>query len=111
MATAHAKKASQQDWHPADIKAALEKKGWTLRALAAHHGLASSSPLSHTFLRSYPLNEKRIADAIGVPVQSIWPTRYYPDGTPRLRGLRGMRTQGKSTPMNCQRNGNAEEAA
>lgn len=68
MAKDTAKKASREDWHPADIKAALEKKGWTLRALAQRHGLSSSSPLSHTFLRSYPLNEKRIADAIGVPV-------------------------------------------
>ncbi|THF60945.1 helix-turn-helix domain-containing protein [Pseudothauera rhizosphaerae] len=111
MATASAKKASQQDWHPADIKAALEKKGWTLRALAAHHGLSSSSPLSHTFLRSYPLNEKRIAEAIGVPVQRIWPSRYFKDGTPRLRGLRGMRRSAQSTALGCQRNGNSREAA
>lgn len=107
MATAPAKKASQKDWHPADIKAALEKKGWTLRALAAQHGLSSSTPLSHTFLRSYPANERRIADAIGVPVQTIWPSRYYADGTPRPRGLRGMRSNAKSTALHCQRNGNS----
>lgn len=105
------KNASPADWHPADIKAALDKKGWTLRALAAHHGLSSSTPLSHTFLRSYPLNEKRIADAIGVPVEQIWPSRYFPDGTPRLRGLRGLRMEQKSTGLNCQRNGNNKVAA
>lgn len=111
MATETAKKGRPKDWHPADIKAALEKKGWTLRALATHHGLSSSSTLSHTFERSYPLNEKRIAEAIGVPVQTIWPSRYYADGSPRLRGLRGMRAQAKSTPMNCHRNGNKKQAA
>ena len=101
------KKASLSDWHPADIKAALDKAGWTLRALAQHHGLASSSPLSHTFLRSYPRNELRIANAIGVPVQVIWPSRYWPDGTPRKRGLRGLRANSKSTELNCQGNGNS----
>lgn len=111
MAKDTAKKAGREDWHPADIKAALEKKGWTLRALAQRHGLSSSSPLSHTFLRSYPLNEKRIADAIGVPVQDIWPSRYHADGAPKLRGLRGLRSHQQSTAPNCQRNGNRKAAA
>lgn len=111
MATRTVKKTSQEDWHPADIKAALDKKGWTLRALAAHHGLSSSTPLSHTFLRSYPANEKRIADAIGVPVQTIWPSRYFADGTPRLRGLRGLRMQRKSTDLDCHCNGNEQKVA
>lgn len=110
MATNSTKKASQQDWHPADIKAALDKAGWTLRALAAHHGIRASSTLSHTFERSYPLNEKRIADAIGVPPQEIWPSRYYPDGTKKPRGLRGVRAL-KSTEFGCQHNGNVRKAA
>lgn len=105
------KKASLQDWHPADIKAALDKKGWTLISLSKHHGLKSSSPLSHTLMQSMPRNEKRIADAIGVPVQEIWPSRYYADGTPRPRGLRGMRAQEKSTVSARQCNGNKAEAA
>lgn len=109
MANAPAKKASREDWHPADIKAALDKKGWTLRALAKHHGLASSTPLSHTFLRSYPLNEQRIADAIGVRPQDIWPTRYNTDGSKKPRGLRGLRHQ--STGFRCQHNGNEQRAA
>ena len=83
MALNTPKKASPEDWHPADIKAALEKKGWTLRALAAHHGIKGSSSLSHTFERSFPLNEKRIAD--GCPSDAHrgpWthdeaPTAYY----------------------------------
>ena len=109
MANTAPKKASLEDWHPADIKAALEKKGWTLRALAAHHGIKGSSSLSHTFERSFPLNEKRIADAIGVPVQQIWPSRYHPDGTKKPRGLRGAIASVaslKCTAADCQRNGN-----
>lgn len=110
MANNTAKKASREDWHPADIKAALEKKGWTLRALAEHHGIKGSSSLSHTFERSFPLNEKRIADAIGVTPQEIWPTRYFEDGTKRPRGIRGRRMR-QCTESACQLNGNLRKAA
>lgn len=110
MANNNAKKTSQEDWHPADIKAALEKKGWTLLALAQHHGIKGSSSLSHTFERSFPLNEKRIADAIGVPPQEIWPSRYYEDGTKKPRGLRGRRAL-QSTVAGIACNGNIRKAA
>ena len=109
MASPNTKKTSREDWHPADIKAALDKAGWTLRALAAHHGIKASSTLSHTFERSYPLNEKRIADAIGVTPQEIWPSRYYDDGSKKPRGLRALRI--KSTQTRCQNNGNLQGAA
>lgn len=109
MANNSTKKTSREDWHPADIKAALDKAGWTLRALAAHHGVKASSTLSHTFERSYPLNEKRIADAIGVTPQEIWPSRYNEDGTKKPRGLRALRL--KSTQYACQHNGNLRRAA
>ena len=109
MANHRTKKTSREDWHPADIKAALDKAGWTLRALAAHHGIKASSTLSHTFERSYPLNEKRIADAIGVTPQEIWPSRYNDDGSKKPRGRRALRL--KSTHSRCQRNGNELLAA
>lgn len=111
MAFKPVQKASQGDWHPADIKAALEKAGWTLRALAAHHGLSSSTSISHTFTRSLPLNERRIADALGVPVQEIWPSRYHRDGSPKPRGLRGMRSNAQSTAATLPRNGNRRQSA
>lgn len=111
MAPAPHTKASREDWHPADIKAALDKAGWTLRSLAAHHGLVSSTTLSHTFLRSYPLNEQRIAAAIGVHPKEIWPSRYHPDGSPRLRGIRGLREQRKSSALRCHSNGKNITAA
>lgn len=82
-----AKKTNLEDWHPAKIKAALHMNGITLSALAKHHGLRGSSSLSSTFTRSYPANEKRIADAIGVHPKEIWPSRYYESGEPRPRGF------------------------
>lgn len=111
MASKPAKKASREDWHPADVKAALEKAGWTLRALAAVHGLTGSTTLSAALVRSYPINEKRIADALGLHPKDIWPSRYFADGSPRLRGIRGLRAQQQSTATKYQRNGNSSLAA
>ncbi len=90
MARNTAKKPVIQDWHQADIIAALHKNGITLAGLARAYCLKSSSALSHTFLRSYPLNEKRIADAIGVHPMEIWPSRYNADGSVKPRGFRAI---------------------
>ncbi len=90
MITNNAKKPVNEDWHPADIKAALYKAGHTLAGIARAYQLNSSSALSHTFLRSYPLNEKRIADALGIHPMVIWPSRYNPDGTVKPRGFRAI---------------------
>lgn len=109
MAAKPVKKADPEDWHRADIKAALEKRGYTLRRLADEHGV-SPSTLAHTFMRPYPVSEQRIAAVIGVPVQEIWPSRYFPDGQPRLRGIRRHTPGLQSTASNCQSNGNSEGA-
>lgn len=66
----------KQDWHPADIVAALRKKGWSLRRLAKHHGYASPTQLTHPLQRHWPKGERLIADAIGVSPAEIWPSRY-----------------------------------
>lgn len=83
------KKTSQTDWHPADIVAALHKRGITLKALAKAHGLTNPGSLSKAMRQSYPASEKRLADAAGVPVQEMFAARYHPDGTPKRRGIRG----------------------
>ncbi|ADE10431.1 helix-turn-helix domain-containing protein [Sideroxydans lithotrophicus] len=90
MTKSAAKKPVDQDWHPADIKAALHKNGITLASIAEVYGMRSSSSLSSTFTRSYPLNEKRIADAIGVHPMVIWPSRYNKDGSIKPRGFRAV---------------------
>ncbi|MDK9520120.1 helix-turn-helix domain-containing protein [Vibrio vulnificus] len=66
---------SASDWHRADVKAELEKKGLSLRKLALSAGLAEST-LSNVFRVNYPKAQKIIADAIGVPPETIWPSRY-----------------------------------
>lgn len=63
------------DWHPADIVAALHKKGWSLRKLSVHHGYAPTV-LRQAVARRWPKGERLIAQAIGVEPGLIWPSRY-----------------------------------
>lgn len=78
----HPKKPAQLDWHRADIKAALEKAGWSLRRLSIHHGYKSPTTLKNALAQPWPKGEHLIADAIGVHPATIWPSRYAGDGTP-----------------------------
>lgn len=71
-----AKKTSPEDWHRADIVAALRKADWSLRRLSMHHGYASPSTLTNALARPWPKGERIIADAIGVAPELIWPSRY-----------------------------------
>lgn len=66
----------QSDWHPADIIAALRKKGTTLAATSRAAGL-SSSTLSNALSRPWPKGEMLIAEAVGIPPEKIWPSRYF----------------------------------
>lgn len=90
MQSANVKKSSREDWHPADIVAALRKAGYTLSKLAFEHGLKDSSGLSVAMVRSFPLGEKRIAEALGLHPKEIWPTRYNADGSRKLAGIRAL---------------------
>ena len=75
-----------EDWHPSQVRAALNMKGYTLAKLGEEHGLKSGDTLSKTLTRSYPLGERRIADAIGVHPMVIWPSRYNEDGSRKTVG-------------------------
>jgi Ner family transcriptional regulator len=107
MATNSTKKTSRHDWHPADIKAALHKRGITLMGLAEAHGLTSSSTLSAALVRSYPANEKRIADALHVHPKEIWPSRYNADGSRKPQGFRALQCNAATLAVN----GNVRRAA
>ena len=58
--------------------------------IARAHGLSDSTSLSACFVKSYPANERRIADALGIHPKVIWPSRYYPNGEPKPRGFRAI---------------------
>lgn len=68
--------SSQKDWHPADIIAALHKKGTSLAAVSRCAGL-SPSTLANALSRPWPKGEWLISQAISVHPSEIWPSRYY----------------------------------
>ncbi|ECO4189954.1 transcriptional regulator [Salmonella enterica] len=65
----------QQDWHPADIIAALKKRGTSLAAVSRNAGLASST-LTNALNRRWPKGERLIAEALGVAPEKVGPSRY-----------------------------------
>lgn len=73
-----------QDWHPADVLAALKKKGNSLAALSVANGYHPTAA-GKALKRRWPALESLISEAIGVPAKDIWPTRYGNDGQPNGR--------------------------
>ena len=74
-------------WHPADIRAAVAKRGSSLSRIAQEAGLHANT--GQLVLREpcYPA-EQAIAAFLGVPAQEIWPNRYDSEGLtkqPRIR--------------------------
>lgn len=64
-----------QDWHRADIIAALKKKKLTLRQLSTASGMNKDS-LKNALDKKWPKGEQIIADALDMNPNEIWPSRY-----------------------------------
>lgn len=80
------------DWHPADIIAALKKRGLSLAQLSRYSGL-SSSTLNNALVRPWTKGEKIIARALNMEPVDIWPSRYFDvRGQPIVRKVRRIRT-------------------
>lgn len=76
MSTLNNAKKTAQDWHRADIIAALHKSGWSLRQLSLKHGYSQASTLKNALDRPWVKGERIIAEAIGIPAEVIWAGRY-----------------------------------
>jgi len=67
--------------HPADINAALIKRGLTQRAIAKRLGIAPPSVSNVINNRAISHRvAKAISEAVGIPVDTLWPGRYQPHG-------------------------------
>jgi Ner family transcriptional regulator len=71
--------ASNEDWHPADVLAALKKRGTSLAAVSVANGYHATAA-GKALKRRWPALEALIAAAIGVEPAAIWPSRYGADG-------------------------------
>jgi Ner family transcriptional regulator len=66
---------AQRDWHPADVLAALKKRGKTLSGISVAHGYHATAA-GKALKQPWPALEAVIAAAIGLEPEEIWPTRY-----------------------------------
>ena len=66
---------ADSDWHPADVLAALKKRGHSLARLSVANGYHATAA-GKALKRSWPALEAVIANAIGVRPEQIWPSRY-----------------------------------
>ncbi|WP_321530435.1 helix-turn-helix domain-containing protein [uncultured Desulfuromonas sp.] len=72
---------AKQDMHPADIKAALQKRGYSFSRIAREYGYRANSP-SNVLRMPWAPMEKIIGDILGTPPDKIWPSRYDSQGRP-----------------------------
>lgn len=93
-----------QGWHPADIVAALRKRGWSLRRLSVHHGY-SPTVLARALRLPWPKGEALVAAALDLAPAEIWPDRYGADGRSNRRPGRPGNPAFKDTPKARGRNG------
>lgn len=82
--------ASKTDMDPADIKAAIEKKGLSLAGLSVAAGY-SASACAKALSTPWPKVESVIADALNTKPKKIWPTRYDSSGAPIPRSHQNPR--------------------
>lgn len=76
---------AKQDWHSADIIAAVRKTGTNLRQLAVDNGLHKNA-CQQAVHKPYEKAEQVIAKQINQAPQEIWPSRYHANGS-RKRGF------------------------
>lgn len=82
-------------WHPADIIAAVRKKGTSLQRLSRENGF-SAFTMNKAVRQCFPACHTIIATVIGVPRQTIWPQYYDRDGarlSSRERRRRELRAE------------------
>ena len=84
---------SRTDWHPADVLAALKKRGQSLAGLSVANGYHPTAA-GKALKQPWPALELLVAQAIGLTPQVIWPSRYERGTAPyRARGRDGARGQ------------------
>jgi Ner family transcriptional regulator len=69
------------DWHPADVLAALKKRGTTLAGLSVANGYHPTAA-GKALKRQWPALEAIIADALELSPAQIWPSRYATESQP-----------------------------
>ncbi|MCM0018539.1 MAG: helix-turn-helix domain-containing protein [Tagaea sp.] len=77
-----------QDWHPADVAAALKKAGVTLDEIGPGIGLDRSVAHKALYLKPWPRVKAEIARLLGRRPQELWPSLFDRTGAARPRNRR-----------------------
>ena len=72
---------SQEDMHPADVVAALRKRGTSLRKIAQANGY---SHIQRVLTSPWLAAEQLVAEALDTTPQTLWPSRYRNPGARAL---------------------------
>jgi Ner family transcriptional regulator len=86
-----AAESSAVDWHPADVLAALKKRGHSLAALSVANGYHPTA-VGKALKQPWPAVESIVATALEVAPQEIWPSRYDALGRPLPRAKTRTKT-------------------
>lgn len=81
------------DWHPAQVKAAIEMAGTNLTQLAKKHGYRHINEVLH---RPWYAAEKIVAEALNKDPKEIWPSRYEHSRDRAIALTRNKKALGKA---------------
>ena len=101
----HTNQVVSGDWHPAQVKAALEMAGTNLSELARKHGYAHINEVLH---RPWVAAERIVAAALNKAPEEIWPKRYE---RCRARAILLTRKVPAKAPTRAQRSGSRGKKA
>ena len=91
-------KQMTNDWHPADIKAALEKNGYSFSKIAAENGYKSRA-ISKVLRSPWSSIETIVGKILNLHPMEIWPSRYDSHGQPyrsRVKATVPKRNKGRN---------------
>jgi len=96
---------SQEDMHPADVVAALRKRGTSLRKIAQDNGY---SHIQRVLTSPWLAAEQLVAKALDTTPQALWPSRYQ---NPASRALAFRQTRKIAVTMPHTRDRSAPSTA
>lgn len=94
-------------WHREDIKAAIRKKGSTLRAISLDAGLCRDAA-TVALKKPFPSAQRAVSDFLGVPLNTLWPQWYDIEGQ-RIETKSISKASSKTEP--CHRKKSSPELA
>jgi Ner family transcriptional regulator len=86
---------SQEDMHPADVIAALRKRGTSLRKIAHANGY---SHIQRVLVSPWLAAEQMVAKALDTTPETLWPSRYR-DPAARALAFRQTRKLAVTMPV------------